>query len=637
MPRATQIAPEYKQPHVATYINDNTKYTEDIVSVDDNVKFLSVFRSYMGPDNVIIKVKKLNDFINMYGESDYAKYGQPLMMPIAELTTGISSVHCMRIMPTDATYANIIVSALYKEDEVSKKMIIKYHSEFLDTTASTSSDQGYTGAINEDEIQAAFNSIAEKGKTADEQGFKKIPLFYIKMAGRGVYGNDFRFRVSRESSYEKDYGIKMFSFEALQVNNGINSVASYVGSIVNSTRHVKTTFISDIMDDYDPGESYFKVNVDEANVKALYDAFTTFVNGLDEADRGEIMDIDRFDPFFGYGMNNKTVHKNLEITVTDPADTELIVIDSAEGIGLHGGSDGSFGKGTESEISKAVENAYIAAFSGKLDSTILSSRRTPLDIILDANYPINVKKTLYELASTRNDCPVVFDAGIINSEVEIDNAIANYSFINTYQASKEFQHYKVRDSRTYKKVDVTMTYFWAQRFAAHVKTYGEHIPFVKRYTTLSGHVKNSVAPAIELYQMDLKEKLYDARFNYWETTDENTFIRSVQNTAQVDDSDLLEENNVRVLYNVKKIVEDDCVENLFNFADAAQRADFTASESAKFETWIGTKFATFSILFDMNDWELERSILHCYIAIQFRTLNKRTIIEIDVNKRSLSN
>ena len=629
MPRATQIAPEYKQPHVATYINDNTKYTEDVVSVDNNVKFLSVFRSYMGPDNVIIKVTKLNDFINMYGESDFSKYGQPLLMPIAELTTGIASVHCMRVMPTDATYANVIVSALYKKDESTKKMTIKYHSEYLDSTARE------TGAITEDAVKAAFVSAASD--TPDDKGFKKIPLFYITMAGRGVYGNDFRFRVSRESSYEKDYGIKMFSFEALQVNNGINSLANYVGSLVTSTKYVKTTFITDIMEDYDPGESYFKVSVDEANVAKLYNEFVTFVNGLEEKDRGEIMDIDAFDPFFGYGMNNKTVHKNLEILTVDESDDAIITIDSAEGTGLHGGSDGSFATGTDEAIQSAIEKAYIAAFNGTLDSTILSSRRVPLDIILDANYPKAVKKQLFELATVRNDCPVVFDAGIINSEVEIDGAIEDYAYINTYQASKEFQHYKIRDPRTYKKIDVTMTYFWATRFASHIKSYGDYVPFVKRYATLSGHVKNSVAPAIELYQMDLKEKLYDARFNYFETTAENVFVRSVQNTAQVDDSDLLEENNVRVLYNVKKMVEDDCIDNLFNFADATQRADFSAYEQAKFAPWIGQKFASFSIVFDMNDWELERSILHCYIAIQFRTLNKRTIIEIDVNKRSLTN
>lgn len=632
MPRATQIAPEYKQPHVATYINDNTKYTEDIVSVDNNVKFLSVFRSYMGPDNVIIKVTKLNDFINMYGESDFSKYGQPLLMPIAELTSGIASVHCMRVMPTDATYANVIVSALYKTDESTGKMTIKYHSEYLDVGGS-----GAAGAIKEDDVKAAFVSAASD--TADDQGFKKIPLFYIIMAGRGIYGNDFRFRVSREASYEKDYGIKMFSFEALQVNNGINSLANYVGSLVTSTRHIKTTFITDIMEDYDPGECYFKVNVDEANMEKLYKLFVDFVNSLDVGKRGEIMDIDRFDPFFGYGMNNKTVHKNLNILTVDPAGTDkaIMVIDSPEGTGLHGGTDGSFATGTDEAIKSAIENTYIAAFNGTLDSTILSSRRTPLDIILDANYPKAVKKQLFELATVRNDCPVVFDAGIINSEVELDNAIADLAYINTYQASKEFQHYKIRDPRTYKKIDVTMTYFWATRFASHIKTYGDYIPFVKRYATLSGHVKNSVAPAVELYQMDLKEKLYEARFNYFETTDENVFVRSVQNTAQVDDSDLLEENNVRVLYNVKKIVEDDCIDNLFNFADSTQRADFSAFEQTKFAPWIGQKFATFSIVFDMNDWELERSILHCYIAIQFRTLNKRTIIEIDVNKRSLTN
>ena len=57
----------------------------------------------------------------------------------------------MRVMPTDATYANVIVSALYKTDESTGKMTIKYHSEYLDVGGS-----GAAGAITEDDVKTAF-------------------------------------------------------------------------------------------------------------------------------------------------------------------------------------------------------------------------------------------------------------------------------------------------------------------------------------------------------------------------------------------------------------------------------------------------------------------------------------------------
>jgi len=39
------------------------------------------------------------------------------------------------------------------------------------------------------------------------------------------------------------------------------------------------------------------------------------------------------------------------------------------------------------------------------------------------------------------------------------------------------------------------------------------------------------------------------------------------------------------------------------------------------------------VSFAMNKWEEERSILHCYLWVIFKTINKRQIIEIDINKR----
>ena len=38
----------------------------------------------------------------------------------------------------------------------------------------------------------------------------------------------------------------------------------------------------------------------------------------------------------------------------------------------------------------------------------------------------------------------------------------------------------------------------------------------------------------------------------------------------------------------------------------------------------------------MNEWEADRSILHCYLSVTFRGLMKRAILEIDINKRDNS-
>ena len=90
---------------------------------------------------------------------------------------------------------------------------------------------------------------------------------------------------------------------------------------------------------------------------------------------------------------------------------------------------------------------------------------------------------------------------------------------------------------------------------------------------------------------------------------------------------------MHVLLWIKRNIEIDCQKNLYNFANIDDREAFTEYEKAKYADLSGTEVSSFDIYFDMNEWESERSILHCYVSVQFRNINKRTIIEIDVNKR----
>ena len=132
MPQAVQIVPKYLHSHVETYVNDNTQFNDSVSTpVDSNAKFITVFRSSMGIDNVLVKKDDLTDFEKTYGKSDYAKYGQPLMMPIAMLKSGNATVYAMRVMPEDAFAANCILSMLYKTDPETGKFIIKYKASYV--------------------------------------------------------------------------------------------------------------------------------------------------------------------------------------------------------------------------------------------------------------------------------------------------------------------------------------------------------------------------------------------------------------------------------------------------------------------------------------------------------------------------
>jgi hypothetical protein len=114
------------------------------------------------------------------------------------------------------------------------------------------------------------------------------------------------------------------------------------------------------------------------------------------------------------------------------------------------------------------------------------------------------------------------------------------------------------------------------------------------------------------------------------------YQRATQNTAQSYNSDLLEESNVATMFEAKRIIEDDITARLYDFTNATIRSEFRQYELAKFNDWIGSRCESLDIEFAMNAWEEKRSILHCYLRIVFRGIQKRGILEIDINPRESS-
>ena len=645
MPQATQIVPKYLHSHVETYINDYTKFDDSASTpVDNNNKFICVFRSGKGPDNVLLKKDDLSDFIATYGNSNFAKFGQPLMMPIAMLTSGSATVYSMRVMPDDAFAANSILLMQYRFDEESKKMVIRYRTKYIDKEAMASiGSAGYkTAKAFKKQLELAAQAEVKESITDETDGteWKQLPIATFRMAGRGVYGNNYRWRIARNFEYENDYGIMMYTFECINASGSASTEASYVGAIVSSSQYRNITLINDILDDEEKGAVMMDVDVLEEYVNEAYDEFKVFLETLDDVPEELIPTNDTWDPFFGYQCNSSTKHPNMEV-IGEATDTEDIGVDRAQGIALMGGDDGAFGSENPTDVFNATNECYVQAFSGEYDSVILSSRRSPCDAILDANYnadaehsQFDVKGTLYNMALARNDALLYLDAGTETTKAHIDDMIAEYARFSSRNAVKEFQHYTVKDPGTMKKCEVTVTYFYAQKLPGHYQNYGSWVPFVKARCELTGHIKNSLEPAVDDLEMELKEKLYVNRFNYFETIDENVYQRAAQNTAQMDNSDLMEENNMNTLFALKKQLERDCWNSLYDFTSVEDRARFSESEQAKFASWIGSRVDTLSIVFDANAWEMERSIVHCYVSVQFRNMMKRVIIEIDVNKRN---
>lgn len=715
MAQTIQIVPKYSFPYVETVINDYTQVSNNDGDerTTPTVTYVFPFTSSKGKDNVFIRKTSRESFVSTFGESNYKKYGQPLMMPLNVLSQSNTVVWAMRVMPENAVYSNKAISLYYKADSEGDASKRKFRIKFTQKVIEN--------ATNEKEFsKKAFvldGDAGVSGVYTDTEGYKQAPFMALHSEGRGVYGDSYCMRISPNSNYEKEYGIKMYNFNILTVEGGLQKVANYVGSLSSSIKYDTSTFINDILENTEAGVAPVFVEVNEDSLETVYDAYIAFckeqytsllteydtkyatykeasadknvedfdglINGtvdttgvdatvltniaelksiktmIEQCEVENLPALDQFDPIFGtivastdtlpficfvQTSTDESTSSNPDYTATK----DLVEFSSTKGVVLAGGSDGYFDEPrtvTDPETSQEtkwtyeqeVENCLIKAFDGTYDRRILASRRIPVSAFWDANYPFSVKTTMANLALVRNDCLCYLDAGINESSYSdgsVKALIADYSIFDNALISKNLQHYKVVESSTQKKVTVSITYFLAARYAFHCAEFGSHIPFVKSRAQLNGHVRDTLEPTIEDYEVDLKEKLYTNRFNYFETLGDNIFQRSTQNTSQIKDTDLIEESNVTTLYAMKRIIEADIHAELYDFADSDIRTSFATYEKAKFGSWIGSKIETFDIEFSANEWEAAHSILHAYLAVTFRGIQKRSILEIDINKRS---
>lgn len=736
MPQTVQIVPRYSFPYVETVVNNNTVQTDDDlgnVTSEPINRYLVVFASSKGIDNKIVEIDSLSQLNKTFGYSNFKKYGQAFMNAEALVSQQNVIINAMRIMAEDALASNSILIAHVKVDEASKKFFIKYTVDSV--TAKELSDAGmeYT---KENIIAYISKKYKESTDISSNTGYTlNVPVVAFISNGRGVYGNNYRWRISPNVNYEKNFGFKLYTFECLNVENGTVVDASYVGSIATTTKTNNASFINDVIEDADSDLIPMDIHVFEDNVESVYDKYSDLWKSATEtadftfADNEvtELPTLDCFDMFFGNGiakmkervtkvlpfiqfvqeltddMTNEaptltiTIYqaadgtyydadglyydadgvadssKNISTDVlatqiadgtltqgtkeiTNPnyqeydsdlyeSDDTIVVIEDITGNELTNGTDGAFGSDDSDAVKAAMNQTYINAFSGKYDKTILSPRRVASEALFDFNAPMDVKVAFAKLALFRNDCILYLDANEMDTLAEediittnekfkaIDELAETFEVLNSYEISYNLHDYKVKENSTGKRVTVTITYFLASIHPTHRRNFGYWIPMVNEYATLSGHVKDSLKPSIETHENELKEMLYQYRFNYFETVGPNTFVRSTQSTSVDEVSDLMEENNVNTLMELKRNVEADARSNHYKFTNASERQDFQNFIMEKYRYMIGTQLYSLSVKYDMNEFEFNRQIVHLYLAVKFRKLSKQTIVEIDVNKQ----
>jgi hypothetical protein len=709
MASTTQIIPKYSFPHVETYVNDYTQIAN--VDLNDNTVDNAVVEAYAvtcqkGIDNTWVRITTKANAVNTFGDSNFKLYGQPYMQALHVLDQDNAEVWLMRVMPTNATYSNVIVDAYYKADTASdaadasaRKFRVKLKPYYTDTDITTS-----------ESFKEAIADHIKKAATKDASGYTGATLFGARYVGRGTCGNDYSLRIAQNVNYEKNYGITMYNFEVMDKYSELSKDATYVAALQSSVKYgaVTATLVDDIIADSSITSTPIIIKTNESSIEDVYNAYVAFIkqqntdlqteytkklasykipedvmNGtvaasgdemithynelvkisdlIEATDEDKIPELDQFDIILGnkVGVSTKLpfytlVQQDADLAASnnDYTSDEIINFSSTTGVSLKNGKNGYFDTPrTEVKDSKTIQwtyedevnQCYIDAFEGNLDRKILSPRRMNVTAFFDANYDYKVKMSLVKLAEARNHCRVYLDTGFTDSLSleKLSSLSRDYAdVINSHTVSVDLHDFYVKEYTTNKSRHVTISYLTSYIFPDHYTNVGYYIPMVYSYATLSttpgnenNIIRNSMTPVIEEYDVEYKEKLNNMHINYWECIDEDTFQRATQNTMQTSPTDLSEENNSLILYALKRNVEDDARSQLYNFTDSNIRSTFIAAEKAKFSTWVGRQLESFDITFSVSQYEFENAILHCYLAVVFRGLTKKVIIEIDLNKR----
>ena len=603
MPIVGQIQPSYLHPHVATYINDNTEFTDEAAGVvDDSIKLFYVVVSKKGRDNVFLTHTNEYDWLKEYGNPNMDLYGQAGYMAHASLSTGVCTVKTMRVMPEDATYSNALITLKVKEDN--GKLIVKHACSFRDDIR----DKG--------DLLAGLEALREE--LPDVDGFITLPLAAFYCVGRGVYGDEFRVRVCQSMQMDRENDYKNCKVEILGTETSLSSLGFYEGAIYSGALDGKRSiYIEDYVNDISTGSGHVNMYIDPGTVAQFTEMYKAINPDIDE----KTIDV--------FGFLNKA-SKELPGIEIDPA---TVILDGVEGVPLSGGSDGNFAE-TDPVIRQAnITAMLVKAMKGEVDKSIKSRRRVPADVMLDCCYDAEVKRAMLDLANIRNASALYLDAGKLTTTAQAIDWADDMINLSPYLLSKNIQCYKIRDPFTYRPITVTITYLFATAIPMHFKNKGKFVPFAAANVKLTGHIRGTLLPVIDSDDSELKEELYTKRVNFFEAISETVYQRACQTSAQLIWSDLSEEHNVHELYDIKRVIEDYAATRIYNFAEVEDRNRFTEDAKALFANRIGTRIRSLDVSFDMNSWEEERSILHCYISIIFKTIAKRVIIEIDVNKR----
>ena len=616
---------EYLHPSVSSRIIDNSQV---FVTAQGSTLLFAAFPAERGPDNRLQLITTESEFLFYYGSPNMRKYGQTAYNVVKWLRAGGTAI-CCRVLPyiekdaadrplQQSTYAAYIIEIGVKVDTTAGKQIRVRHRTLGDGLGAL---PAATELSVRDDISLS-KIVLLQPDDAEADGFKYHPLFALRGRDRGAYYNKFgaRFELLNglDETYEhRLYELSLYSSPSKADETFIVSLYPEAATISNASQFLP------------------KILAEHSNIARAvfsedgYDAICAYINP---------------DPVVTKKLDILTLQER-DVSVPEALHTGVTLTANSADLSptpeifrpFGGGNDGTWSGPNELEsmLYKAysgsgdfIDSATGANMYDTLFSDAWDKKAFPIDMVLDANYPLSVKTAISNFARTRGDLFSILDVGFTGSPGQAIKFRQNQLTLNTFFTAIFAQDFVVDDEFQGGEIQVTPTYFLAEKIPATDIAFGIHWPFVgPQRGSIAGQKSGSWWP-----NAAYREELYKAKLNYVEKDVRLTRFNS-QSTCQFANSALSDINNVRALLRIRRDVENMMETYQFEFNDAVTWDSMQYNLTAYMERWVANRcLESYNALVYASKYDRQQRIVRVKVEVVFQGVIERVMIDLVVNR-----
>ena len=497
-----------KDPDIQLAFKDaSIRTVETTTTLSKFSVLIPIFSSY-GDPNKVVKSNSYQEFINNHGDdvTHINKYGYNGMYAAHALKGGAEVWSC-RLLPNDAKRATIMLKVAVKEDN---DIPVFERNEDGSFALDDNGDRIPAMIPNPDEESADYMPLIRKTiegfrlkwiveEVTDERsafniskrdGWTIYPLMYFYALYASSSGNGYGLKI--QNRYDRDeevsdgrrYTLTFFRASSTGVIESYGVVYDFAfnpDAVVSKYAPDMFEGLQIVYGERDRNNGFIKRNI---QLKYNSKNYIALLDHLDE----------RFNSGTKWDIDILSCTDKYEIPYDELILDEANVSISDSVTFLEGGSNGSLEYGNIVQTvdgPKVVDYEYIEEvklqllkdfYNGKIDDSLEDCRKVSAGIVVDCNYPMEIKRILGNLLTVRDDMVVFFDCGITTNFDDCTRIINMIkSFIDNTEYGFRFAIFPhcgtPVDDTINMDYKVTQTYEAIYKIPLNYSRYGDFCPY----------------------------------------------------------------------------------------------------------------------------------------------------------------